>query len=65
MVHVLVHLFGLRIRKAADQEELEIKIKQSLSKVILGPLPEDVLMVLTNHNANIIKIYRAYAIQFS
>lgn len=64
MVHVLAHLFGRRIRKAADQEELEIKIKRSTSTVILEPLPEDALMVLTNHNANIIKIYRAYAIRF-
>ena len=64
MVHVLAHLFGRRIRKAADQEELEIKIKQSPSNVILEPLPGDALTVLTNHNANIVKIYRAYAIQF-
>src|SRR6266496_5845832 len=64
MVHVLAHLFGRHIHKAADQEELEIKIKQSPSNVILEPLPEDALMVLTNHNANIIKIYRAYAIRF-
>jgi ATP-dependent RNA helicase DDX60 len=64
MVHVLAHLFGRRIRKAADQEELETKIKRSPSNVILEPLPEDALMVLTNHNANIVKIYRAYAIRF-
>jgi len=64
MVHVLAHLFGRRIRKAADQEELEEKIKGSPSNVILEPLPEDALMVLMNHNVNIVKIYRAYAIRF-
>lgn len=64
MIHVLAHLFGRRIRKAADQEELEIKIKRSPSNVILEPLPDDALMVLTNHNANVVKIYRAYAIRF-
>ena len=64
MVHVLAHLFGRRIRKAADQEELEIKIKRSPSKVILEPLPEDALEVLANHNANIIQIYKSYAIRF-
>ena len=64
MVHVLAHLFGRRIRKAGDQEELERKIKLSPSNVILKPLPEDALMVLTNHNANIVKIYRAYAIRY-
>ena len=65
MVHVLAHLFGRRIRKPADQEELELKIKKSPSSVILKPLPEDALIVLTNHNANIVKIYRAYAIRLA
>src|SRR5277367_87199 len=64
MVHVLAHLFGRRIRKAADQEELEIKIKHSPSNAILEPLPEDALEVLANHNANIIQIYKSYAIRF-
>ena len=64
MVHVLAHLFGRRIRKAADNEELETKIKLSPSNVVLDSLSEDALRVLTNHNANIIKIYRAYAIRF-
>jgi hypothetical protein len=64
MVHVLAHLFGRRIRKTADQEELERKIKQSPSNIILEPLPEDALIVLTNHNAKIVGIYRAYAIRF-
>ena len=64
MIHILAHLFGRRTHKAADQEKLEIKAKRSPSNVILKPLPEDALMVLKSHNANIIKIYAGYAIQF-
>ena len=62
-VHVLAHLFGRRICNTADLEELERKIKLSLSNVILEPLSEDALMGLTNYNTNIVKIYRAYAIR--
>ena len=64
MVLVLAHLFGRRIRKVADQEELDVQIKLSPSNVILEPLPEDALMILTKHHANIVKIYRGYAILF-
>jgi ATP-dependent RNA helicase DDX60 len=57
MVHVLAHLFGRRICKGVDQEEL-------LEINILKPLPDDALTALTNHNVNIIKICRDYAIRF-
>jgi ATP-dependent RNA helicase DDX60 len=40
MVHVLAHLFGRRIRKVADQEELDTKIKQSPSNVTWNPFPK-------------------------
>lgn len=64
MIHILAHLFGRRIRKKSDQEEIETVIKLSSFNVILEPLPEDAMKVLTTHNAKIVEIYRAYAIRF-
>ena len=64
MMHILAHLFGRRVYKASDQEGLERKIKQSPSTVILKPLRRDVRKILTRHNDDIVKLYRAYAIQF-
>jgi ATP-dependent RNA helicase DDX60 len=64
MVHVLTHLFGRRIRKQTDSEQMREIIKRSSSRVILEPLPEDAVSVLTKHNAEVVEIYRSYAIEF-
>ena len=48
IVHVLAYLFERRIRKQADQEEIQNIINRSPSNVILDPLPEDVRLILEN-----------------
>jgi ATP-dependent RNA helicase DDX60 len=63
MIHVLANLFGRRIRKQTDSEQMQEIIKRSSSRVILEPLSEDAVSVLTKHNAEVVDIYRSYAIE--
>jgi ATP-dependent RNA helicase DDX60 len=65
ILHVLAHLFMRRIRKRADQEEIENVIKRSPSKVLLEPLPKDAQIILESHNETVMEIYRSYAIKYA
>lgn len=62
---VLSHIFGRRVSRATDSEDMAEKIRKSPSMVFLPPMPKQASDVLVKHNADTLSIFTTYVKTFA
>ena len=65
LIIVLSHLFGRVLRRAQSVESIQTTVRNSPSKIILPPLPENIVNTLQKHHESIISIFSVYAKEYS
>ena len=65
LIIVLSHLFGRVLRRAQSVESIEKTVRNSPSKIILPPLPDNIINTLQKHHESIIAIFSVYAKEYS
>ena len=65
LIIVLAHLFGRKLRRAQSVESIEKTVRNSPSKIILPPLPKNIVDTLQAHHDSIVSIFSVYAKEYS